>query len=196
MDITWDTQNHELIASTSSGQAVQRLDWILRDKVAVNLYLVTPASDDDGYDTNALAAGLSLKFGIKYTGAFAAAALASSSSWTEVDVSGTKHYSATLNLNTEALIASHAANKGSKIYVDFTGELTFLRSDGHHQDSTQVTVRVTDDVNRVTDTEPDSIAPRYEYFTDSAGKECLRIMNTKGETLQILPPAGGTGIPA
>jgi len=43
---------------------------------------------------------------------------------------------------------------------------------------------------------PSALIPYSEEFTDTAGKKCIRVMNTDGETCVIHTPPGGTGIEA
>jgi len=193
MNIYWDTQNHVLLESTSSGQQIQTVEWYLRDLVDITLYIVQPKSDDQGYDQQEAPSGWTPKLGVKHEDSLAGGFLAYQGSWPKSGSGANATYGATLNLNTSELIAdfnSSASNNERSLILEFT----LQDASGHHRDTTQVALTITGDVIRGTEgSAPTALEnwPWIEEFTDPAtGKKCLRIQNSDGETCDVLKPQG------
>ena len=194
MKLYWDIQNHKLVRSTTSTQQIQRLDFILRDQVAVELYILEPKTDDSGYQEYSVPSGWAVKFAVKHKSALSGEALVAQGTWTF----DTDHYDASITLNTSELIASHVAGKGTGITYDVLAELVLADVSGNNRDSTQVACRITEDVYRADDAEPTSSQgwPWLQEYTDTAGKQCLRFLNSDGEVVREDGPAGSTLIEA
>jgi hypothetical protein len=191
MKIYWDIQNHLFLESLTNSQAFQQWDWILRDIVPVELYIVTPDDATQAYIQQETPAGFGIRFSAKVSSAtFAGVPLIAQADWTLSGTGTTAKYTGSISLNTAELIQA----VGVLEYLDIIAEFSFEDLGGVQRDSTQLTLRIKPDVHRTGDATPAAYAPFLEFFTDSVGKECLRIKNTQGETLITLPPAGGTGI--
>lgn len=191
MKIYWDIQNHVFVESLNNGQEFQQWDWILRDKVPVELYIVAPDDTTQVYVQQEAPAGYGIRFSAKTSSAtFADAPLIAQADWTLSGTGSAAKYTGEISLNTVALIAA----VGTLASLDIVGEFSFEDVGGNQRDSSQITLRIMPDVHRSGDAAPASLSPFQEFFTDNAGKECLRIKNTLGETLAILTPPGGTGI--
>lgn len=192
MNIYWDTQNHVLIESLDSGQRIQRLDWILRDHISLELYLVTPKTDDQGYDVNALASGKVIRFAIKVdSSGYGGQPLAYCYTWTPAGSGDTQRYVGTINLNTTAMIAAHTGGKNTRLQLDCKAEFCFRDSANADWDSTQIDCRITEDVNRDGDAAPASASPWFEEYTDpDTGELCIRLVNSNGQTLATFSPTG------
>lgn len=187
MNIYWDIQNHRFLSDVQSGQRINRLDWILRDQVPVTLYICQPNSTG-GYTVQEAPASYSVVFGLKaeYDGAL----IASQSTWT-LSGSGTgATYPATVDLNTTEAIA--AISSADTDYIDAIAEFTLQDANGVNRDSTQVTCRITNDINRPTEAQPAAAANTlWEEFVHS-GQKCVRVKNTDGVTLAVFTPPGVT----
>lgn len=192
MNIYWDIQNHVFVLGTSDSQELQQLDWTLRDQVPMNLYIVTPTSGAQGYTQQEAPSGYSIRFAIKQSGSFSGDPLAAGYTWTLVGTGASAYYTGSIDLNTAALIAVVEAVTQTEDYLDLTAEFAFQDGSGNQRDSTQITARITKDVNRTGEAEP---APYntypYQEFTHS-GKKCIRIKNSDGETLAVFTPPGVT----
>jgi hypothetical protein len=191
MNIYWDIQNHEFVKSLTRGSTVQKLSWTLRDQVPVVLYIVTPNDSDQSYTAQEATAGFSVKFTAKQAASLTGAALIFQGTWTLVGTGAAAYYTGTIDLNVEGLIT--AVEAATNHYVDLVAEFVLQDANGVHQDSTQVTLRVTEDVLRGTESTPVAATlpwPYLEWFTDENGYKCARLLNEDGETLEVFKPAG------
>ena len=191
MKLYWDIQNHVLLVSNTDSQEIQSLAWILRDQVPVTLYILAPTVGAQGYTIQEAPSGYSVRFAVKQSGSFSGAALVYAGTWTLAGSGTGASYSATVDLNTAALIALVEAEAQIEEYLDLTAELTLEDSSGNHRDSTQLTARITKDVIRTTDVTPSAVSTLFEEFTHS-GSKCIRIRNSDGQTLLVLTPPGVT----
>ena len=191
MKLYWDIQNHEFVMGLTDSQTLQRLDWILRDQVPVELYIVTP-NTSQGYTQQEAPSGYTIRCGVKASGSFSGNPLATNYTWTLVGSGATAYYTGTVNLNTSELIAVVEAESQTEDYLDLVAEFCFQDGSGNNRDSSQLTCRVTKDINRTGQAEP---APYntfpYVEFTHS-GKKCIRIQNSDGEILAVFTPPGVT----
>jgi hypothetical protein len=191
MKLYWDIQNHSFLESNLDSQEIQSLAWILRDQVAVTLYIMAPTVGSQGFTIQEAPLGYSVRFAVKASGSFSGAALVYAGTWTLAGTGTGSSYSAAVDLNTVALIALLEAETQTEDYLDLVGEFALEDASGNHRDSTQVTVRISKDVIRSTDVTPTAIQPLCEEFTHS-GSKCLRIRNSDGVTLAVLTPPGVT----
>lgn len=182
--IYWDIQNHELLKSSASGQAFQRMDWILRDLLSTTLYTMVPNDSTGSYDLEDVAAGSEIRFALKASDARGGGNLVLSVTWTNT---ATGTYTATIDLNTAELIA----DMGEEVYQDYVGEFVIVDAAENQSDSTQITVRITADVYRGTEPAPTaSIERAWQDYQNANGAWCVRLVNQSGETLASFAPAG------
>jgi len=194
MDIYWDLQNHKLYGANNASQLLTAWTVVYRDDLPVNLYLCRPASSGDtDFTVEAPAANKSVRFGVRVTADLIEGdLLVAQTTWAftgegEASVAAANIYFAGSALAVALTAATLAC----------TAEFTLRDSGtGRDADSTQIPLTIQYDVNRVEDAELEQAIPLYNFFTDSAGKQCLRILNQLGETLETMVPPGGTGIPS
>jgi len=151
MNIFWNIEDHEYVAGLSDSNLVDRFDWILRDVVAVRLYIVTPSAVDQTYTPASAPAGFEPRFALKKSGELDNDPLAASADWAQtLDADGKVCYDGTIDLNTALLIAA----VGTATELDLIGEFTLQDAAGLNRDSSQVTVRIKPDVNRAGEQAP------------------------------------------
>ena len=186
MDMWWDIQNHVLVQNGDDGGQIQRLDWVLRDLVAVDLYVCTPSNDDQGYTKQQAPTGWFPKFGIKHEDSLTGDALVYEGTWA-YDAAN-KKYTATIDLNTSALIAA-----AGEVDYDIVAEFVLQNASARHRDTTQIACRISPDVNRGNETDPTSYYyPLMEEFVCSNGLKCLRFKNSDGQIIREEGPPGAT----
>jgi len=192
MKIYWDYENHELLSSIQNIMQFQRLDYVLRDQVAIELYLVTKSEITGTYTIGEAPSGYAVKCSIKPSDDRDSDPLASQYVWTLSGTGESAKYSATLDLNKTELIAAVEAETNP--YLDLVIEFVLQNASAENRDSTQADLRVTQDIHRPSDsaaTSANLLFPWFEFFDDeTTGEECLRIKNTDGQTLAIFKPAG------
>ncbi len=188
MNIYWDINSHVFVTSLTNFSQIQQFNWVLRDQVAVNVYLVTSSDSAQSYTQQEAPAGFSVKFTAKPSASLTGSAYVFAGTWTLNGSGASAYYSATVDLGGTDLVA--AVEAASSHYLDLVAELTLQDASGNQRDSTQITLRVTEDVLRTTDSVPASLSPWWREYTNAAGRKCLRIMNTDGETLATFEPAG------
>jgi hypothetical protein len=190
MNLYWDIQNHEILTSIQNAQTLTRLDWILRDQVAVDLYLVQPSTNDTGYTVQEAPTGWVVKFCAKPAASRDGAAYVAQGTW-NLSGSGTSaKYVGSVSLGGTTLIS--AVEAASSFYLDLVAEFTLQDISGNHRDSTQCDLRVTEDVLRAGEAAPTLEAwPWLTEITDPAtGKKIVRIVNSDGEILAEFAPPG------
>lgn len=192
MKIYWDIENRKLLTNSANGQVYQKFDWILRDKMAVSIYIMEPDNDVGGFTLMEAPAGTAIKFGLKLNSGLNAVAapayLATQFVWTKNGSGADSYYEGTINLNTTELI-DDILLETSKNYI---AEFTLQDANGDDRDTTQIIATVKPDVIRGDESDPVSAVslwPWFEFFTEG-GVGKLRIKNEAGETLAIFEPPG------
>ena len=183
----WDINRHLFVKADDNEQQVTRLDWFLRDLVSVELQLVEWSDTNSAYSVIEAPSGWSIKFCIKQSGSLDGAALAFAGTWTKSGSGDDTIYTASVNLNTTALINA----VGSLTKLDLIAEFTLQNTSGRHRDTSQLTCRMKPDVYRGTEGTPiDAHWPLLEEYTDGDGNKCVRMKNSDGQTLAVWKPAG------
>jgi hypothetical protein len=192
MNLYWDIQNHEILTSIQNAQTLTRLDWILRDQVAVDLYLVQPSTNDTGYTVQEAPTGWAVKFTAKLTSARDGAAYVFQGTWSLSGSGTTAKYSGSINLAGATLVAGVEA--AALYYLDLVAEFSLQDISGNHRDSTQFDLRVTEDVLRASEAAPAVETAPWpwisEYTDPTTGKKIVRIKNSDGEILAEFAPPG------
>lgn len=191
MDIIWDITNHRFLDSLTNSQELQRFDWILRDTVPVRLYIVNETAA--GYVQQEAPAGKTPKFTAKALASLSGDALVFCGAWTLNESGETAYYTADVDLNVTALIAAHEAGKNTSMEWDIRAEFCFQDANGVDYDSTQIDLRIIEDVHRAGEAAPTASTAAWPYlvwYTDENGRHCARITNDLGETLLDLKPPG------
>jgi len=176
MNIYWDTQNREFVKSLTQGQVVSRIDWFMRDQQYVLLYLTTPSDEDQSYVPYEVPVGWTVKFGCVVDPGDAY--LVYEGAWTKHDTETA--YEATVNLDTEELIAA----VGSAAKLDLIAEFTLQDVEGNTKDTAQINLQIKPDVIFAGALEPTSAEswPWQQEFTDpETGELRVRILNSLGE---------------
>lgn len=143
-NIYWDHQSQKLIRSLNSRQAVTQYDFVLRDALPVVLRVCNAQSNISvPYIVTAVDAGKVVHFGAKALATYATAAnfLFSQATWTETGAGETTIYSASIPLNTAALISAIVGLP----YLDCKAEFAIWNG-AQDELSTQVTFRIWPDV--------------------------------------------------
>jgi hypothetical protein len=190
MNLYWDIQNHEILTSIQNAQTLTRLDWILRDQVSVDLYIVQPSSNDTGYTIQEAPTGWVPKFTAKPASARDGAAYVFQGTWSLSGSGTSAKYTGSINLAGATLVS--AVEAASVYYVDLIGEFALQDISGNHRDSTQFDLRVTEDVLRVGESAPTLEAwPWLQERTDPVtGKKIVSLVNSDGEILAEFAPPG------
>ena len=191
MNIFWDIQNQKFITSLTNSAQISRWDWVLRDQVEVNLYVVQPDPTTGSYVQQEAPAGFAPKFGIRVTRESVTPVdpLVFAGTWVLSGSGTSAKYIGTINLGDAALIAAI----GISPYLDVWCEAVMRDISGTDTSSTQTEARIYFDVIRGGATETTWVPPFpwVSEFTDPAtGKKCLRFKNSDGETLETMSPTG------
>lgn len=143
-NIYWDHQSQKLVPSLNSQQAVTRFDFILRDALPVVLRVCNAQSNINvPYIVTAVDAGKVVHFGAKELATYATDAnfLFEQDTWVETGTGETTIYSASIPLNTAALISAMTG----LAYLDCKAEFAIWNG-AQDELSTQVTFRIWPDV--------------------------------------------------
>jgi len=188
MNIFWDYQNQMLISSLNNFAQISSFNWVLRDRLQVNLYVLSPDVSTGVYVAGECPAGYVPRFGMRQTRE-GADLLSATAAWALVEVSGVKMYQGVINLADTALVAAIDGEP----YLDTFVEFTLADVSDNQTSSTQTQARVYFDVNRNSAAESTHVLPFpwVQEFTDPVtGKKCLRFKNSDGETLHVMVPMG------
>jgi hypothetical protein len=185
MNIYWHKDNQELAKSLYDEQAVSQYNWFLRDVIPVSLYIVqkNTGSINVPFAVTDIADGESIRFGAK--AAYADTSfLFSQASWTGSGSGTSRKYSATISLNTAALIAAMA----SVDELTVKGEFTIIQADNSNALTTQFDIKVMRDVIIGTEGVPTTEFNVIEQFTDTDGIKKVRLVNADGATCFVAAP--------
>ena len=181
MNIYWWKDDQQLVAGLYSESKVTGYDWVLRDVIPVNLYVVESQSNiNQPYAVTAIAGSESIEFGAKENRSDAAF-LFSQDTWTPTGSGDSQRYVAEISLNTAELIAAI----GSNDTIDVFGEFTIVQADGDNVLSTQFTIEVTRDIISGSDRVPTTEYPVIQQYTDDNDRRCVRIVNSNGRQVGL-----------
>jgi hypothetical protein len=146
MKLYWDLDNHVLVAGLSSTQQVNTLTLTLRDLVPITLYTVRPTTSlaNAYYAAEDVPAGQSIVFAAKAAAALSGNPPVDQLIWTKT---GTGIYEANLWLGQDLMVSTIA----SAATVELVAEFALRDADEVDHDSTQFTLTIQADVNRLTD---------------------------------------------
>jgi hypothetical protein len=185
MNIYIYRNNQQLVAGLNSTQPVTQYNWILRDTIPIDLYIVQRQTNiNTPFAVTAIGAGESIAFGAK--AAYADTEfLFSQNSWTPEGSGATQRYTADVSLNTAALIAAMAAVDELTVKAEFT----FIQPDNSHALTTQFDIKVTRDVIIGSEGVPVEAFNVIEQFTHpTTGVKMVRIVNADGAPVFVGGP--------
>jgi hypothetical protein len=182
MKIYW-CPNEQLLVSSLGGNRVDRYNWILRDTIAAELFIVErQASSVQPYKVIELQPGVAVIFGAKQS-YDDADYLFSQSNWLKTGSGENAKLTGDIKLNTLPLIS---AGTGNELLV--IAEFTLVLPDNSHSSSTQLSVHITRDVNVGGEGIAEVEYMPIQQFTDDDGIKKVRIVNADGVTVFVGAP--------
>jgi len=160
MNIYWSYTERKIIQSIYSKNVVNSFTWVLRDYVAIDLFVVTPQiSNTQPYIIGEIPDGFSFKISGKKNKFFKDNPLLCDGSWTQHGTGEDTYYETNVRLDNNALVPE----MGETSELDLIGELARTRENENY-DSTRFNLKIISDIIRLSDVCPTPV----EYSSSSS----------------------------